>query len=219
MQPVAHMARDCEGDSIERRCSQQRGAGCPRGSSHEVDHSFFFFKQKTAYEITRGLEFRRVLFRSAERCSSRPLDGRSSHAGSAYIGCMANENRSAEDAAVFIDPIMLSNGADGEEWEDHRIDWRKQHEIWSHANGIIAGASPSRQDLAVAVMQLQRAIELRSTMLNALYNFTELPNRTAKAPYPIMADLGIIRPTMKNQLRELRNRLVHEVRSGGHTAE
>src|SRR6266850_3587224 len=25
---------------------------------------FFFFKQKTAYEITRGLEFRRVLFRS-----------------------------------------------------------------------------------------------------------------------------------------------------------
>ena len=25
---------------------------------------FFFFKQKTAYEITRWLEFRRVLFRS-----------------------------------------------------------------------------------------------------------------------------------------------------------
>jgi hypothetical protein len=60
-------------------------------------------------------------------------------------------------------------------------------------------------------MQLQRAIELRDKMLNALYNFTKIPNRTAKAPYPIMADLGIIRPTMKNQLRELRNRLVHEV--------
>src|SRR5256885_11170632 len=27
-------------------------------------HMFFFFKQKTAYEITRWLEFRRVLFRS-----------------------------------------------------------------------------------------------------------------------------------------------------------
>src|SRR6266850_5427697 len=27
---------------------------------------FFFFKQKTAYEITRGLEFRRVRFRSRE---------------------------------------------------------------------------------------------------------------------------------------------------------
>src|SRR5215467_7937896 len=38
---------------------------------------FFFFKQKTAYEITRGLEFRRVLFRSAgqrER-SAVPEDG------------------------------------------------------------------------------------------------------------------------------------------------
>src|SRR5215204_6342000 len=28
---------------------------------------FFFFKQKTAYEITVGLEFRRVLFRSNNR--------------------------------------------------------------------------------------------------------------------------------------------------------
>src|SRR6266566_4021920 len=27
--------------------------------------TLFFFKQKTAYEITRGLEFRRVLFRSS----------------------------------------------------------------------------------------------------------------------------------------------------------
>ena len=29
-----------------------------------VCYYFFFFKQKTAYEITVGLEFRRVLFRS-----------------------------------------------------------------------------------------------------------------------------------------------------------
>src|SRR6516162_4105305 len=29
-----------------------------------LSFSFFFFKQKTAYEITRRLEFRRVLFRS-----------------------------------------------------------------------------------------------------------------------------------------------------------
>ncbi|HXM40400.1 MAG TPA: hypothetical protein VN924_04065 [Bryobacteraceae bacterium] len=129
----------------------------------------------------------------------------------AYIGCVASENRSAEDVEVFIDSVMLSNGADSDEWEDHRIDWRKQHEIWSHANGLIEGASPTRQDLAAAVMQLQRAVELRDNTLNALYNFTKMPNKTAKAPYPIMADLGIIRPTMKNQLRELRNRLVHEV--------
>src|SRR3989454_5878410 len=33
---------------------------------------FFFFKQKTAYEITRGLEFRRVLFRSPVTAVSVP---------------------------------------------------------------------------------------------------------------------------------------------------
>ena len=94
---------------------------------------------------------------------------RSQFAGwSAYIGGVAKENISANGAEIFIDPVMLSNGADREEWEDHRVDWRKQHEIWSHANGIIAGSSPSRQDLAVAVMQFQRAVELRDKMLNAL---------------------------------------------------
>src|ERR1022692_4974786 len=37
---------------------------------------FVFFKQKTAYEITRSLEFRRVLFRSvAERQRTRPTTG------------------------------------------------------------------------------------------------------------------------------------------------
>src|ERR1039457_989132 len=32
--------------------------------THECVCLLFFFKEKTAYEITRGLEFRRVLFRS-----------------------------------------------------------------------------------------------------------------------------------------------------------
>src|SRR5205807_6652219 len=34
---------------------------------HLISVFFFFFKQKTAYEITRCLEFRRVLFRSITR--------------------------------------------------------------------------------------------------------------------------------------------------------
>ena len=38
---------------------------------------FFFFKQKTAYEITRGLEFRRVLFRSADDDVCSTILGRS----------------------------------------------------------------------------------------------------------------------------------------------
>jgi hypothetical protein len=112
---------------------------------------------------------------------------------------------------IFIDAMVLSAGADGPEMTDHRVDWRKQHEIWNHANGIIASPSPSQQDLAGAVNQLQRAVELRDRTLDKLYNFTKIPNRTERTPYPIMSDLGIIRPTLKIQLRELRNQLAHEI--------
>src|SRR5438105_8055412 len=36
------------------------------GNIPALSHAFFFFKQKTAYEIHSWLEFRRVLFRSPE---------------------------------------------------------------------------------------------------------------------------------------------------------
>lgn len=110
----------------------------------------------------------------------------------------------------MIDPIVLTGTVDSPETTYHKIAWRKQYEIWNHANGIISGPLPSQQDLAAAVIQLQRAIELRDKLLDQLYNFTKLPYVTAKAPYPIMSDLGLIRPTMKIQLRELRNKLAHE---------
>ena len=126
---------------------------------------------------------------------------------------MEGKNTLAAGAEIFIDSIVLSAGIDGAESEtiDHRADWKKQHEIWSHANGTLASPSPSQQDLAAAVIQLQGAVELRDRLLDNLYNFTKIPNKTAKAPYPIMADLGIIRPTLKIQLRELRNRLAYEI--------
>src|SRR6266571_7285075 len=41
---------------------------------------FFFFKQKTAYELDMRLEFRRVLFRSAG-CGGRPPDPRGAGSG------------------------------------------------------------------------------------------------------------------------------------------
>ncbi len=116
----------------------------------------------------------------------------------------------AEGDEIFIDPVVLTREPDGPEMTDHRVDWKKQYEIWNHANGIISSPCPSQQDLVVAIIQLQRAVELRDKMLDELYSFTKIPNKTAKAPYPIMEDLGIIRPTMKVRLRELRNRLAHD---------
>jgi hypothetical protein len=115
-----------------------------------------------------------------------------------------------EGDEILIDPIVLTGTVDSPETTYHLVAWRKQYEIWNHANGIISGPLPSQQDLAAAVIQLQRAVELRDKLLDQLYNFTKLPCVTAKAPYPIMSDLGIIRPTMKIQLRELRNKLAHE---------
>src|SRR5215467_14999085 len=45
------------------------------------DIFFFFFKQKTAYEITRCLEFRRVLFRSRGGGERRDGSGRDGGGG------------------------------------------------------------------------------------------------------------------------------------------
>jgi hypothetical protein len=133
------------------------------------------------------------------------------HCAQVYSEFMGGKKTLAAGAEIFIDPIVLSAGANGAAMIDHQVDWRKQHEIWSHANGIIASPSPSQQDLAAAVIQLQRAVELRDGTLDKLYNFTKIPNKSSKVPYPIMADLGIIRPTLKIQLRKLRNRLAHEI--------
>src|SRR5688500_5664732 len=49
----------------------------PRANNH-----LFFFKQKTAYEFTRLLEFRRVLFRSMKLCEDR----RGTYKKTEYIG-------------------------------------------------------------------------------------------------------------------------------------
>src|SRR3989454_6995413 len=51
---------------------------------------FFFFKQKTAYEITRCLEFRRVLFRSRRDGERRLLHaGAAEHAERAHVAAVA----------------------------------------------------------------------------------------------------------------------------------
>jgi hypothetical protein len=111
---------------------------------------------------------------------------------------------------IYIDPVVLSDGADSPEMKDHPPDWRKQYEIWSHGNSIISSPSPSQQDLASAIVQLQRAVEFRDKLLNRLYAFENIPNRAKRNKYEVMADLGIIRPALKTHLRELRNSLMHE---------
>src|SRR5207253_5230645 len=61
---------------------------------------FFFFKQKTAYEMATGLEFRRVLFRSGAARRRDSSSHRSAPAWSASPGSHASARRRSATADV-----------------------------------------------------------------------------------------------------------------------
>ncbi|MCC6141518.1 MAG: hypothetical protein IT389_12985, partial [Nitrospira sp.] len=112
---------------------------------------------------------------------------------------------------VFVDVALLNTELESIEFTPHQVPWKKQYEIWRHGDEMVA-ASKSRHDLEVAIVQFQRAVEQRDTILENLYCFAAFPGATGKnKQYTVMADLGIIRPSLKEPLRELRNKIVHEV--------
>lgn len=107
--------------------------------------------------------------------------------------------------------ISLAHELESIEYQTHNVPWRKQHEIWRHGNTLIAGAN-SQRDFEVAIMQLQRAVEQRDTILERLYRFKDVPwVPKSLNQYSNMAALGIIRPSLKKPLRELRNKIAHGV--------
>jgi hypothetical protein len=111
---------------------------------------------------------------------------------------------------LYIDGVVLSKGGWSNSWDNHRVNWKAQHGIWEHGNQLLSKADPSEEDLAAAIIQFQRAVELRDKLLDKIYGFERIPGRISTNKYVIMADLGIIRPTLKLPLRELRNSLMHE---------
>jgi hypothetical protein len=117
----------------------------------------------------------------------------------------------AKQVEIHLDPAIADGEADTSSWVDHPGDWRGQHEIWEHANQTISKPFSSRQDLETAVIQLQRSVEHRDKLLDKPYSFEAIPGRKPGTKYETMADLKIIRPTLKIRPRELRNKLTHEV--------
>lgn len=111
---------------------------------------------------------------------------------------------------LYIDGVILSVGGESNSWGYRRLNWKLQHEIWEHGNQLLSKPNPSQQDLAAAVIQFHRAVELRDKLLDQIYGFERIPGRKSSNKYAIMADLGIIRPTLKIRLRDLRNSLIHE---------
>ena len=124
---------------------------------------------------------------------------------------MCRMELAAQPAILYLDPSLLNHELGSTERVDHSLPWNKQYEIWRHGNELLAGAK-SQRDLEVAIMQFQRAVEQRDTILEQLYRFRTIPwfpSNTSQ--YSIMASLGMIRPSLKEPLRQLRNRIAHEV--------
>jgi hypothetical protein len=111
---------------------------------------------------------------------------------------------------LFITERLLSKGGWSNSWSYHRSASKKQHEIWAHGNELILKAAPSQEDFAAALIQFQRAVELRDKLLDKLYGFERIPGKRSPGRYAIMADLGVIRPALKVGLRDLRNKLMHD---------
>ena len=103
-----------------------------------------------------------------------------------------------------IDCEVYSNG-----WVGSSRDLKTHYDIWGHAQTALAAQSPSEQDICAAMIQLDRAVDLREKLLSSIYHFRRLPGMRGKDAHAIMADLGIIKPLMKTRLATLRNALMH----------
>jgi hypothetical protein len=78
---------------------------------------------------------------------------------------------------IHLTPSIYSRGAEAFSWRNHRVAWKRQHEIWDHGNSLISAISPSQQDLEAGIIQLQRAVELRDKLLDKVYGFEKIPGR------------------------------------------
>lgn len=112
---------------------------------------------------------------------------------------------------IYLTEQFLSEGGYSNSWKYHHSSSKKQREIWTHGNELLLRPNPSQQDLAAALIQFQRSVELRDKLLDRLYGFEKIPGKPNTGKYAIMSDLGIIRPTLKVRLRELRNKLMHDL--------
>jgi hypothetical protein len=88
---------------------------------------------------------------------------------------------------------------------------RRQHEVIRHVDGLLVG-NPSRDTLADAVEDINKAIDQRINRLNENYSLREL-----RAAFPggdkypeILAALGVIRPLMIEEINAIRNPVNHE---------
>lgn len=94
----------------------------------------------------------------------------------------------------------------------------RSYEIWDYADALVR-TPRGPEDYASAIINFKRAIEFRDQILDSIYNFESIPGAVVikrelknkhDAKHDIMSALGLMRPTMKESLRKLRNGLIHD---------
>lgn len=100
---------------------------------------------------------------------------------------------------------------------ENGLSLKRSYEIWGYADRLVEYPRHD-EDRSTAIIQLKRAIEIRDTILDELFTFKAIPGASViKKQFPkekefkreIMVALGLMRPAMKEYLRNLRNCLVH----------
>jgi hypothetical protein len=84
----------------------------------------------------------------------------------------------------------------------------RTYELWNHANDILIKHS-TNEYLSDAITNLNRAIALRTKILNKNYCFKKSPFQTKKNVYKQLEDFEIVRPKLLNEIRIFRNNIEH----------
>ena len=100
---------------------------------------------------------------------------------------MTTRADACEEAIISLD--VRSADVESYEYWTHDVTWKQQYEIWRHGTDLVERFQ-SQQDLNAGIMQLQRAVEQRDTILKDLHRFAEMPWFSTKNHYDTMADLG-----------------------------
>ena len=111
---------------------------------------------------------------------------------------------------LWLNPIILTWGANPISSFSGDNLWRRAYEIWSHAESLLQG-DPSDFQRTDALTTLKRAIDRRVQQLNTLHNFKSIPIANKPAGnLELLEYLCLIRPFMLQRLIEIRNAVEHK---------
>jgi len=124
---------------------------------------------------------------------------------------MAPQYPSIANGQVWISPQVLEwevRGSGGTDYDESSARQRS-YQSWAHADHLIQ-IHDDEHYLSDAMVTLHRVVDQRVRRLNELYRFRKIPIRDKPAElWELLNYLGIIRPRMFAQLKEVRRGIEH----------